>query len=148
MKIINPQAKFNYQILDTIEAGISLLGAEVKSVRAGQVSLKESFAKIKNKEIWLMGAHIAPYKQGTPKNYDPIRPRKLLLHKKEINHLIGKLNEQGLSLIPMKMYSKKNKIKLELGLGRGKKKYDKRASIKEREFKRTQQRVLKYKKRK
>ena len=143
MKIVNPQARFNYTILDTIEAGVSLLGAEVKSVRAGQVSLKESFAKVKNNEVWLMGAHISPYKQGTPEGYNPIRPRKLLLHKKEINHLIGKLNEQGLSLVPMKMYFKKNKIKLELGLGKGKKKYDKRASIKDKEFKRTQQRVLK-----
>lgn len=139
----NPQAKFNYQILDTIEAGVSLLGAEVKSVRAGQISLKESFARVRNGEIWLMGAHITPYKQGTPEGYNPIRPRKLLLHKKEINHLIGKLNEQGLSLVPMKMYFKKNKIKLELGLGRGKKKHDKRASIKDKEFKRIQQRVLK-----
>lgn len=145
MSITNPSAKFNYQILDTLEAGISLLGAEVKSVRNGQVSLKESFARIKGNEVWLMGVHIAPYKQGTPAGYDPIRPRKLLLHRKEINHLIGKLNEQGLSLIPMKMYLKKNKIKLELGLGKGKKKYDKRASIKDKEFKRTQQRVLKQK---
>jgi len=145
MLIVNPQAKFNYDILDKFEAGIVLLGAEVKSVRAGQISLKESFAKVKNGEVWLMGAHITPYKQGTPEGYNPIRPRKLLLHKKEINHLIGKLNEQGLSLIPVKMYLKKNKIKLELGLGKGKKKYDKRASIKEKEFKRTQQRVLKQK---
>src|SRR5680860_190489 len=143
MKITNPQAKFNYTILDTIEAGISLLGGEVKSVRAGQVSLKESFARIKKGEVWLMGAHINPYKQGVREDYDPIRPRKLLLHKKEISHLVGKLNEQGLSLVPLKMYLKKNKIKLELGLGKGKKKYDKRASIKDKDFKRTQQRVIK-----
>lgn len=138
----NPQARFNYQILDTIEAGVSLLGSEVKSVRNGQVSLKESFARVKNGEVWLMGAHITPYKQGTPEGYNPIRPRKLLLHKKEINHLIGKLNEQGLSLVPMKMYLKKNNIKLELGLGKGKKKHDKRAAIKDKEFRRDRKRRL------
>jgi len=134
----------NYQIGDRLEAGVALLGCEVKSVRNGQISLKESFAKLKNSEIWLMNAHIAPYPHGTPKNYNPIRDRKLLLHSKEIKSLIGKLQEQGLSLIPLNVHLKHNHIKIELGVGKGLKKYDKRAAIKAKEFRRLQQKIVKH----
>ena len=143
--IYNRQAKFNYELLDNFEAGIVLLGHEVKSIRNGQVSLKESHARIKDGEIWLMNAHISPYLQS-PEGADPTRPRKLLMNRKEIDRLIGKMKEQGLSLIPMRMYFKKNKIKLELALGKGKKKHDKRASIKKRELDRKEQSVLKQRK--
>jgi len=131
----------NYEITDRFEAGVALLGCEVKSVRNGQISLKESFAKIKNSEAWLMNAHIAPYPHGTPASYDPTRSRKLLLRKTELKSLIGKLQEQGLSLIPLNVHLKHNHIKIELGIGKGLKKYDKRAAIKQKEFKRLQQRV-------
>ncbi len=146
MQILNRQARFNYEILDTFEAGVALTGAEVKSVRAGQVSLKESFARIKNEEAWLLNAHIAPYSSGVPGNYEPTRARKLLLHKKEIKHLVGKLQEKGLSLIPLCLYIKKNRVKVELGVGRGKKKYDKRESIRQREMDRETKRKLGHRK--
>lgn len=144
MSILNRQARFNYEILDTFEAGIALTGAEVKSVRAGQVSLKESFARIKDQEAWLLNTHIAPYSSGVPAGYEPTRARKLLLHKKEIKHLVGKLQEKGLSLVPLRMYIKKNRVKIELGLGKGKKKYDKRQSIKDKELRRLEQRKMKH----
>ncbi|MBN2585341.1 SsrA-binding protein SmpB [Patescibacteria group bacterium] len=131
----------NYQITDRFEAGVALLGCEVKSTRSGQISLKESFAKIRNGEAWLMNAHVAPYPFGTPAGYEPTRTRKLLLKKSELKSLIGKLQEQGLSLIPVNAHLKHNRIKIELGLGKGLKKYDKRAAIKQKEFKRLQQRV-------
>jgi SsrA-binding protein len=140
--IYNRQAKFNYELLDNFEAGIVLLGHEVKSIRNGQVSLKESHARIKDGEIWLMNAHISPFKQA-PENIEPTRPRKLLMSRREIDRLIGKMKEQGLSLIPMRIYFKKNKIKVELALGKGKKKHDKRASIKKRELDRKERSVLK-----
>ncbi|MFA5270292.1 MAG: SsrA-binding protein SmpB [Patescibacteria group bacterium] len=131
----------NYQITERLEAGVALLGCEVKSARNGQISLKESFAKVRNEEAWLMNAHIAPYPSGTPAGYEPTRSRKLLLKKTELKSLIGKLQEQGLSLIPLNVHLKHNHIKIELGIGRGLKKYDKRAAIKQKEFKRLQQRV-------
>lgn len=145
MKIIikNKQAYHNYEILDKIEAGISLLGTEIKSIRNGQVSIKEGHARIHNNEAWLTGVHIAPYKEGVNANYDPLRRRKLLLHSREIKRLIGKLQEKGLSLIPLSLYIKKNRAKVELGLARGLKKYDKRLKLKTKEFKRIQQRKLK-----
>lgn len=123
----------NYQIQDRLEAGVALLGCEVKSVRNGQISLKESFAKLRNSEAWLMNAHIAPYPHGTPANYQPTRSRKLLLRKAELKSLIGKLQEQGLSLIPLNVHLKHNHIKIELGVGKGLKKYDKREKIRRRE---------------
>jgi len=144
MLIINRQARFNYEFLDTFEAGIVLRGYEVKSIRTGQVSLKESFARIKDGEVWLLNAHIAPYSGGTPPNYEPTRTRKLLLNKKEITSLVGKLHEKGLSLVPLRLYIKKNRVKIELGLGKGKKKYDKRESIKRREIEREVKKKLKH----
>ncbi|MDD5605919.1 MAG: SsrA-binding protein SmpB [Patescibacteria group bacterium] len=143
--IYNRQAKFNYELLENFEAGVALLGWEVKSIRAGRVSLIESHARIKDGEIWLMNTHISPLQQA-PNNADPIRPRKLLLNKQEINRLVGKIKEQGLALIPIKMYFKKNRVKVGLALGRGKKKYDKRATIKQRELERKERSVLRSKK--
>ena len=133
--IKNKQAYHSYEILDKLEAGIVLLGCEIKSIRKGQVSIKESYAKIKDNEVWIMGLHIAPYQQGTPENYNPIRPRKLLLNRIEIKRLIGKLQEKGLNLIPLAIYMKKNRAKVELGLAKGLKKYDKRNRLKERDMK-------------
>lgn len=134
----------NYQITDRLEAGVALLGCEVKSVRNGQISLKESFARMRNGEAWLMNAHIAPYPHGTPAGYQPTRDRKLLLRKQELKSLIGKLQEQGLSLIPLNVHLKHNHIKIELGVGKGLKKYDKRAAIKTKEFRRLQQKIIKH----
>ncbi|OGB74077.1 SsrA-binding protein [candidate division Kazan bacterium RBG_13_50_9] len=142
MIIFNRGVQFSYQLLEKFEAGIVLLGCEIKSIRNGQISIKESHARIKDGEAWLMNAHIAPYAQGVPAGYDPIRPRKLLLKKNELKRLIGKLQEQGLSLIPLSIYIKRNHAKVELGLGRGLKKHDKRAKLKEKELRRIEQRKL------
>jgi len=136
----NKRAKFDYEIGDTYEAGVVLRGHEVKSVKTGHVSLKGAFVTVKSAGeplpiLYLTNAHIPLYKKAsTVKNHEPERPRKLLLHKKEIDHLVGKRREQGLTLVPIKLYTKHNLIKLEFGVGRGKKKYDKRADIKKREL--------------
>jgi len=140
----NRKARHEYEIIETIEAGIVLTGTEIKSVREGQVSLKEGFAVIKEGEVWLMDVHIAPYKHGHRDNPDPRRPRKLLLHRREIDRMQGKLAEKGWTLIPLKMYLKNNKAKIELALVRGKKKYDKRKAIAERDAQRDLQRALKH----
>lgn len=144
MKIIikNKQAYHSYDMLDKLEAGIVLLGCEIKSIRQGQVSIKESYAKIKDNEVWIIGLHIAPYQQGTPDNYDPVRPRKLLLNKLEIKKLTSKLQEKELNLIPLAIYMKNNRAKVELGLAKGLKKYDKRAKLKQKDLDRMQQRKL------
>lgn len=139
----NKRAAFNYKILEDFEAGIVLSGAEVKSVRAGQISLKESFGTIRGNEVFLTNAHISPYKPANIKDSDPTRSRKLLLNKSEIVKLVGKVRTEGLTLIPLKIYDKKGKIKVELGLGQGKKKYDKREAIKNREQKRDIERAIK-----
>ncbi|MFH0891563.1 MAG: SsrA-binding protein SmpB [Candidatus Falkowbacteria bacterium] len=136
----NKRAKFDYEITDTYEAGVVLRGHEVKSIKTGHVSLKGAFVTVKSAGeqlpvLYLTNAHIPLYKKAsTVKNHEPERPRKLLLHKKEIDHLIGKRREQGLTLVPIKLYTKHNLVKLEFGVGRGKKKYDKRADIKKREM--------------
>jgi len=130
----NKRAYFDYEILDTYEAGIVLLGPEVKSAKLGNVSLKESHAVVTNGEIFLLNAHITPYKMAGNTPHDPTRSRKLLLKSNEIQHLIGKIKEKGLSLIPIKMYVKRGLVKVELGLGRGKKKYEKREKIKQKDI--------------
>jgi SsrA-binding protein len=136
----NKRANFDYEISDIYEAGIVLFGHEVKSIKTGHVSLKGSFVTVKkagNKipEIILTNAHVPLYKRASPTtDYDPDRPRKLLLHKKQIEHLLGKRNEQGLTLVPIKLYTKHSLIKLQFGIGKGKKKYDKRESIKKRDL--------------
>lgn len=141
----NKRARFDYEILEKIEAGLVLAGYEVKSIKTGHISLKGSFVVIKNNEAWLLNAYIPPYQpKNTPKDYNPSRSRKLLLARKEINYLIGKTKERGLTLVPLKMYTKKGRIKLEFGVGRGRKKVDKRELIKKREAKRQIERTLKY----
>ena len=125
----NPVARHNYTIEDTLEAGIVLFGTEIKSIRAGKVNLKDSYAVIKNGEVFILGMHISPYEKGNIFNKDPMRSRKLLLNKSEINKLIGKTKQKGYSLIPISLYFKGNFIKLELGIGKGKKLYDKRQDL-------------------
>ena len=125
----NPVARHNYIITDTLEAGIVLTGTEIKSIRNGKVNLKDSYANIKNGEVFVYGLHISPYEHGNIFNRDPLRARKLLLNKKEINKLVGLINQKGYSLIPLNMYFKGNLVKLELGIGKGKKLYDKRQDL-------------------
>ena len=132
----NRKAFHDYAILETYEAGLVLKGTEVKSLREAQVNFKDSYATIDNDEAWLVGCYISPYHHGTDANHDPERKRKLLLHKKEIGRLLGKVAERGLTLIPLRLYFKGGRAKCELGLARGKKLHDKRASLREREAKR------------
>ena len=132
----NRKAYHDYEVLETYEAGIVLRGTEVKSLRESQVNFKDCYAAVDNGEAWLIGCYISPYHHGTDANHDPERRRKLLLHKKEIGRLLGKVAERGLTLIPLRLYFKGGRAKCELGLARGKKLYDKRASLREREAKR------------
>ena len=125
----NPNARHNYTIEDTIEAGIVLYGTEIKSVRDGKVNLKDSYAGIKNGEVYIYSMHISPYEKGNIFNKDPLRDRKLLLNKAEINKLYGKIKQKGYALVPMSLYFKGDIVKLELGIGKGKKLYDKREDI-------------------
>jgi len=122
----NPTAKHNYTILNTYEAGIVLTGTEIKSIRNGKVNMKNCYAIIKDGECFILGMHISPYEQGNIFNKDPLRSRKLLLTKREINKLTGLIKQQGISLVPISMYFKNNFVKIELGVGKGKKLYDKR----------------------
>lgn len=139
----NKRGRLNYQILEEYEAGIQLLGAEVKSIRMGQISLKEAYGTVKGNEIMLTNAHISPYKPARIDDYNPTKSRKLLLKRSEISKLIGQVRTTGLTLIPLKVYDKHGKIKVLLGLGKGKKKYDKRETIKKREQERDIKRALK-----
>ena len=132
----NRRARYEYEILETLEAGLVLRGTEVKSLRTGQVNFKDSYATVRNGEIWLLGCHISPYSHGTDANHDPERDRKLLLHAREITRLAGKIAERGLTLVPLKLYFKSGRAKLEIGLARGKKLHDKRATLREREVRR------------
>ncbi len=145
IKIIceNRQARFNYNISDKWEAGIMLTGSEVKSLRDGAVNLGDSYAMLKNGEVFLLQAHISPYKGASYNNHEPMRMRKLLLNKSEIKKMEGKTHEKGLTLVPLKMYFKEGRAKVELGLGQGKTKGDKRESIKKREVDRNLRRVMK-----
>lgn len=144
---VNRKASFNYNIEETYEAGMSLLGTEVKSLRAGRSNIKDSFVLIKNGEAFLENAHISPYEHGNIFNHDPLRRRKLLLHKREIDYLTGKVQEKGYSLVPLSIYFVRGKAKVKVALATGKKLYDKRRSIKEKEDKREISRALKYKQR-
>ena len=129
----NRQARFNYEILEKVEAGISLVGTEVKSIRDGKANIKEAYADVRDGEVWLVGAHISPYSHGNITNHEPLRERKLLLNAIEIHRLQGKVMEKGLTLIPLRLYMKGRLIKLELGVGRGKKLVDKREDIKKKD---------------
>jgi SsrA-binding protein len=139
----NRKAHHDYEILETFEAGIALLGSEIKSVRENRVSLGEAYVRADGGELWLVGAHIARYEAASYMSHEPTRSRKLLMHRKEIRILMGKLAEKGLTLVPLRMYIKERTAKLEIGLGRGKKLYDKRESIKRREDDREIERTLK-----
>ena len=139
----NPTAYHNYTITDTMEAGIVLSGTEIKSIRAGKVNLKDTYAGIKNGEVYVYGMHISPYEHGNIFNKDPLRNRKLLFNKKEINKLIGLIQQKGFSLIPTKLYFKNNLVKLEIGIGKGKKLYDKRQDLAKKDAERKIQRTLK-----
>jgi SsrA-binding protein len=132
----NRRARHEYEILETFEAGLVLTGTEVKSLRAGQVSFKDSYAAIHDDEAWLVGCHISPYRHGTHVNHDPERRRKLLLHRREIGRLLGKTAERGLTIVPLRLYFKEGRAKVEIGLARGKKLHDKRAALRERETRR------------
>jgi SsrA-binding protein len=132
----NRKARHDYFIDDTFEAGLVLTGTEIKSIRSGRVNLRDSYAAVKDGELWLLNAHIAPYDQGTYSNHEPRRPRKLLMHRREINRITGKLFEKGFTLVPLRLYLRNNLAKVELGLARGKKQYDKRATLREKETRR------------
>ena len=140
----NKKAYFIYRILEKFEAGISLIGQEVKSIKSGRINLAGSYVVLRKKEVYLIGANIPPYQpKNAPADYDPERPRKLLLKKSEIKHLIGKVKEKGLTLIPLKVYTKRGKIKIEFGIAKGRRKVDKRELIKKREAEREMKRELK-----
>lgn len=144
IEIQNRKAKFDYEIIETIEAGLVLTGTEIKSLRAGKANLKDSYAIIRNLEAFLLNMHISEYDHGNIFNHDETRTRKLLLHKKEIIKLNDKVRLQGFTLVPLKVYIKGNYAKILLGVGKGKKLYDKRETMKERDMKREMNKALKY----
>ena len=145
MKLIanNKKAYHDFFILDTYEAGIALHGTEVKSLRMGKCSIKESFIRIENGEVYIYGMHVSPYEKGNIFNRDPLRVKKLLLHKTEINKLLGKIKEKGMSVVPLKVYLKGSLVKVEIGLAKGKKLYDKRDDIAKKDQQREAQRDFK-----
>jgi len=143
----NRQARFRYELLETWEAGIALQGSEVKSLREGKANLKDSYALVRDAEVWLHNMHIAPYGPAAREGHDPERPRKLLMHKREIERLIGKTQERGLTLVPTRIYFSGPRAKVELALARGKEQRDKRDAIREREQQREMQRALRYRNR-
>ena len=128
----NPKATHDYHILETWESGIVLTGTEVKSLRGGKASIKEAYARVRNGEVFLEGMNITPYEQGNRYNHDPVRSRKLLMHRREIEKLIGAVEQRGLALVPLELYFKNGKVKVALALGRGKKQHDKREDLKRR----------------
>src|SRR5437773_11342758 len=129
----NRKARFDYHIEDSLEAGIALQGTEIKSLRAGHANLRDGYARVENGEVWLRNVHIAPWANSAHDNHDPLRPRKLLLHKDEIGQLVGTVAQKGYTLVPLRMYIKHGRAKVELGVARGRKRFDKRQVIKERE---------------
>ena len=145
MEVLNREAKYNYFILEEVECGIVLTGTEIKAIRDSKINLKESYAVIRKGEVYLINSHISEYKEGNIFNHEPRRTRKLLLHKKEIQKLNSKINQEGLTLVPLKLYFKKNKAKILLGLCKGKKNFDKRETLKERDLKRETLKLQKYK---
>jgi SsrA-binding protein len=138
----NRKARHDYYLSDTYEAGISLKGSEIKSIRAGQISIKEAYVQIENFEAWLMNAHIAPYEQASYLGHEPRRKRKLLLHRKEINRLWDQVRKKGVTIVPTQVYLKNGRAKIEIALGRGKKQYDKRQEIAKRDAQRDMDRNL------
>lgn len=140
--VANRRARHDYHLEETYEAGIQLLGSEVKSLRAGRASLQDAYARVRGGEVWLVNMHIAPYEQAGPFNHDPLRPRKLLLHKAEIRRLVGKVKERGYTLVPLRVYFRRGLAKVELALARGKRQYDRREDIRRREAERQVARAL------
>jgi SsrA-binding protein len=138
----NRKARHEYSIEDTVEAGLVLTGTEIKSIRAGRVNLQDAYARVENGEAWIYNLHISAYEQGNRFNVDSVRKRKLLLHRREIDRLIGRAQEKGMSLIPLSLYLRHGFAKVELGTGRGKKLYDRRQAIADREAQREQERAL------
>ncbi|MDQ0220050.1 SsrA-binding protein SmpB [Peribacillus cavernae] len=138
----NKKANHDYFIEETFESGIVLQGTEIKSIRAGKVNMRDAFAKIERGEVYLHNMHISPYEQGNRYNHEPLRTRKLLLHRKQINKLIGETKEQGYTIVPLKVYLKNGFAKVLIGLGRGKKQYDKREDVKQKEAKRDIERAF------
>jgi len=139
----NRKARHDYSVIDTMEAGIVLQGTEIKSIRNGRINLKDGFARVRNGEVYLMNVHISPYEQGNIFNHDPLRTRKLLLHKKQIAKLIGETKNTGITLIPLKVYLRNGYAKVLIGLAKGKKQYDKREDLKRKEIDRHISRTLK-----
>jgi len=138
----NRKAKFEYFLIETFEAGIALQGSEIKSIRAGQVSLTEAYVQIDSQEAWLMGAHVSPYEQANRFNHDPLRPRRLLLHKKEIRQLWDSVRQKGMTIVPTRVYLKDGRAKVEIALARGKKSFDKRETIAKRDRERDSAREM------
>ncbi|MBI2866284.1 MAG: SsrA-binding protein SmpB [Chloroflexi bacterium] len=141
---VNRRASYDYHILETFEAGVQLLGTEIKSIREGKVNLREGYAFPEKGELWLLNVHISPYAAGTHHNHEPTRPRKLLLHRDEIDYIAGRVSAKGLTLVPLRLYIKGHLAKVELGLALGKKQYDKRQATLERETRREVERALKH----
>lgn len=141
----NKHGLWNYEILEEFEGGLVLTGAEVKSIRNGKANLRESFGTVKNNEIWLTNTHISPYLPANNQDYEPTRSRKILLSRREIDRIIGKVQEKGITLVPVRIYDKNGKIKIQLGLGRGKKKHDKREVLRRRDTDREIKREIKNK---
>ena len=144
IEINNRKAKFDYEIIETYECGIVLTGTEIKSIRMGSANLKDSYGVIRKNEVYLLNMHISKYKEGNLFNHEETRTRKLLLHKEEIKKLLSKIEKEGFTLVPLKLYFKKNKVKILLGLGKGKKNYDKRETIKIRDINNQIKKELKY----
>jgi SsrA-binding protein len=138
----NRKAYHDYFVEETYEAGLALVGTEVKSLRDGRINLRDSFAEIRGHELYLVGVHISPYAQGNLANHDPLRARKLLLHAREVDRIIGKVNERGYTIVPTKVYFKGSRAKVEIGLARGKRQYDKRADLAKKDAQRDMERAL------
>jgi len=136
----NRKARYEYEIIDSVEAGLVLVGSEVKSIRSARVNLSDSYGRVIKGEIWIIGMHISPYMEATTQNHDPLRERKLLLHRNEIKKLARRVQEKGFTLIPLRIYFKNNRAKLELGVARGKRQYDKKVSIAQKDAKREMER--------
>jgi SsrA-binding protein len=139
----NRKARHDYFILETLEAGLALKGTEIKSIRAGQISLKEAYIRVDGEEAWLVNAHVAPYDPASRENHDPIREKKLLLHKREIENLYAEVRQKGTTIIPLQVYLRNGKAKIEIAVAKGKKKYDKREAIKKRDAQRDIDRAFK-----
>ena len=139
----NRKARHDYNIEETLEAGIVLTGTEIKAIRTGRANLQDSFAQIRNGEVWLVGAHISPYAHGNRENHEPRRDRKLLLHRREIDRLVSRVQEKGWTLVPLDIHLRDGRAKVQIGIARGKKQYDKRETIAKRDFDRELQRAVK-----